>query len=118
MSPPASVTGTYRFETATTLFVAVVILFFIFLVWLHVLTIRDPRRPPQDDRAASSPSIRRLLPLPSYPGEGPPDRWPGGDGGAAGGGRGDGGDGGVRAADEDYRPEDLDELFGAIEQEQ
>lgn len=47
MSPPVSVTGTFRYETATTLFVAVVILFFIFLVWLHVLTIRDLRRPPR-----------------------------------------------------------------------
>ncbi len=100
------------------LFVAVVILFFIFLVWLHVLTIRDLRRPPPDDRPSQTPSVRRLLPLPSYPGEGPAPRWPGGDGGAAGGGRGDGGAGGVRAAEEEYQPEDLDELFGAIEQEQ
>lgn len=79
---------------------------------------QGPPPPPQDDRPASATPVRRFLPLPSYPGEGPPDRWPGGDGGAAGGGRGDGGDGGVRAADEEYRPEDLDELFGAIEQEQ
>ena len=118
MSPPVSVTGTFPYATVTMLFVAVVILFFIFLVWLHILTIRDPRRPPQDDRTTQATPVRRLLPLPSYPGEGPPDRWPGGDGGAAGGGRGDAGDGGVRAADEEYQPEDLDELFGAIEQEQ
>lgn len=79
---------------------------------------QGPQTPPPDDRPSQTPSVRRLLPLPSYPGEGPAPRWPGGDGGAAGGGRGDGGAGGVRAAEEEYQPEDLDELFGAIEQEQ
>lgn len=62
--------------------------------------------------------MRRLLPLPSYPGEGPQPRWPGGDGEGAGGARGGGGDGVAHAGEEEYRPEDLDELFDAIEQEQ
>lgn len=79
---------------------------------------QGPPTPPTDDRAPPRTPVRRLLPLPSYPGEGPAPRWPGGDGGAAGGDRREGGDGGARAAEEEYQPEDLDELFGAIEQEQ
>lgn len=79
---------------------------------------QGPPTPPTDERPSASTPVRRLLPLPSYPGEGPQARWPGGDGEGAGGARGGAGDGGARAGEEEYRPEDLDELFGAIEQEQ
>lgn len=67
------------------------------------------------------PPLRRLLPLPPAPSPGntPRPPCPGGDGAAGGGeGRGDGGDGGERAARDEYRDDDIDDLLAAIEQDE
>nr|UYS55094.1 ORF3 [Torque teno virus] len=72
---------------------------------------------PGAPRPENPPALRRLVPLPALP---PADNqpWPGGDGAAGGAGdrAGDGGAGGP-AADAEYRPEDLDDLFAAIERD-
>lgn len=65
--------------------------------------------------------VRALLPLPAVPQEGVErNPWPTGTGGAAGGSGRDGGDGerGGPAVADEYREEDLDELFAAIEREE
>lgn len=61
------------------------------------------------------PALRRLPALPAAPPTTPStSAWPTGDGGNAGG-PGAAGGGGGDAADADYRSEDLDDLFAAIE---
>lgn len=71
--------------------------------------------PPPGGPRAERPPLRALLPLPAVPGEGRENRpWPGGDGAGEGGSGREGGDGGPAVADE-YRPEDLEDLFAAIE---
>ena len=72
---------------------------------------------PGAPRPENPPALRRLVPLPALP---PADnqQWPGGAGAAGGAGdrAGDGGAAGP-AADAEYRPEDLDDLFAAIERD-
>lgn len=64
------------------------------------------------------PPLRRLLPLPPAPST-PRPPCPGGDGAAGGGdARGDGGDGGERAARDEYRDDDIEDLLAAIEQDE
>ncbi len=77
-----------------------------------------PQTPPDDPpegapvlRALPAPSPRRRHTASENPGSQP---WP--TGGAAGGGRGDG-DGGAADAADEYRPEDIDDLFAAIERD-
>lgn len=75
--------------------------------------------PGGDPRPPRPPSLRRYpaLPGPDTPASNPPPRpCRGGDG--AEGGAGPAGDGGPTAADEDYRAEDLDALYAAIEGEE
>lgn len=64
------------------------------------------------------PPLRRLPALPPAPST-PRPPCPGGDGAAGGGeGRGDGGDGGERAARDEYREDDIEDLLAAIEQDE
>lgn len=56
MSPARSGSGSSAASEPTVLFVAVVILFFIFLVWLHVLIFKEARRA----RARPVPTTRQL----------------------------------------------------------
>lgn len=76
-----------------------------------------PQTPPQDP-PEGAPGLR-ALPAPSprrhTRSDNPrPDQWP--TGGAAAAGRGDG-DGGAADAADDYRAEDIDDLFAAIERD-
>lgn len=65
------------------------------------------------------PPLRRLPALPSPGTSTPRPPCPGGDGAASGGeARGDGGDGGERAARDDYREDDIEDLLAAIEQDE
>lgn len=70
--------------------------------------------PGGDPRPPRPPSVRRYpaLPGPDTPANPPLQRCRGGDG--AGDGAGPAGDGGP-AADDEYRPEDLEDLYAAIE---
>ena len=77
--------------------------------------------PPEDDSPQDAP-VLRALPAPSprrqTRTENPSgEPWPTPTGGAAGGGRGEA-DGGAGGAADDYRAEDLDDLFAAIEGDQ
>lgn len=71
--------------------------------------------PPGAPRPEAPPAVRPPLPALPPPENPEPRPWRGGDGADAGGGRG--GDGGAAgpAADAEYRPEDLEELYAAIE---
>nr|BAB69911.1 ORF2 [Torque teno virus] len=77
--------------------------------------------PPEDDSPQGAP-VLRALPAPSphrhTRTENPSgEPWPTPTGGAAGGGRGEA-DGGAGGAADEYRAEDLDDLFAAIEGDQ
>lgn len=56
MSPAKSGSGSSAASEPTVLFVAAVILFFIFLVWLHVLIFKEVRRA----RVRPAPRTRQL----------------------------------------------------------
>lgn len=73
----------------------------------------DPSSGPPRGR----PALRALPALPAAPSTPSTSRpWRGGADGE--GGRGAGGEHGGAAVEEEYRPEDLDELFGALEDDQ
>ncbi len=109
----------------TVLFVAVAVLFFILLVWLHVLIFRPGRHLRVVPRAESPPILRAL------PGTGAPvatgqtenpgsEPWPG-DGGGEGAGSREGGQRGPSTADaggEDFDPADLEDLLAAVEEDE